>query len=208
MKKWAIPIGLEAAGTAVFLSGLLYYIFFVMLPEPRPEITKELLEKYLFQKEISTKVMTAGGIFLFIGLITMLAIILTALITKKELSGPVFKSLHTKLNSRVFIFVKYLMLIVPFCVPVLFNFFYQPINRNITVKHFGCGCPNIDGSYGFDSNDFNMILWMPVLFTSILLWTFLAKQFFKKKTKVWAILGGIYILTLMSLRFYGRSIWF
>ncbi len=151
--------------------------------------------------------MTTGGIFLFIGLITMLVIILTTLITKKELGGLVFVSLQKKLNPRVFLFVKYLMLIVPFCVPVLFNFFYQPINKNITVKHFGCGCPNLDGSYGFDSNDFNMILWMPVLFISILLWTLLAKQVFKNKTKVWAILGGIYVLTLMSLRFYGRSIW-
>jgi hypothetical protein len=207
MKKWAIPIGFETAGTVVFFSGLLYYIFFVMLPEPHPEITKELLEKYYFQKEISEKIMITGGIFLFIGLITMLVIILVALITKKELGGLIFVSLEGKLNSYVLILIKYLMLVVPFFIPVLFNFFYQPINKNITVKHFGCGCPSLDGSYGFDSNDFNYILWMPVLFISILLWTFLAKQVFKNKTKVWVILGGIYILTFLSLRFYGRSYW-
>ena len=49
---------------------------------------------------------------------------------------------------------------MPPLIPYLFDFLYDPIDREWTVVTFGCSCPDLSGEFrAFNANHFNMILW-------------------------------------------------
>ena len=64
-------------------------------------------------------------------------------------------------------------LILPFVVPFVFHWLYQPVNRSWTVKRFGCGCPPMmapPGSWGFNANYFNFYIWVALLAACAISW--------------------------------------
>jgi hypothetical protein len=207
MKRWTTSMCFEAGGLAVFLIGLLYHLFLGTIPMPDPDLTPELIQKYLFHQEAGAKVMVLGGIFIVIGLITMLLTIIIALIKKKEIVALPLSASLGKLDSTYGILIKYFLLVIPFTIPFAFYSFYKPINSNVIVEHFGCGCPNLASSYDFNANNFNAIVWALIVYIIIFLWNTLVSQIFKGRVKSWLVPIGICVLIFLGVKFYARSMW-
>jgi cation transporter-like permease len=207
VKGWKTSICFEAGGLAVFFIGLLYHMFLGTIPFSDPDLTAELIQRYSFHQEVGAKVMVLGGIFIVIGLITMLVTIVRAIIKKKEIVILPLPTLLGKLDSTYGMLLMYFLLVIPFTIPFAFYSVYKSINSNIIVKHFGCGCPNLDGSYGFNANNFNAIVWAFIVYIIIFLWTTLVTQIFKSRANLWLVPTGIIILIFLGVRFYARSMW-
>jgi hypothetical protein len=207
MKRWKTSICFEAGGLAVFFIGLLYHMFLGTIPFSDPDLTAELIQRYSFHQEVGAKVMVLGGIFIVIGLITMLVAITRALIEKKEIVVLPLSASSRKLDSTYGVLIKYSSLVIPFTIPFVFSSVYKSINSNIIVKHFGCGCPKLDGSHGFNANSFNAIVWAFLVYIVIYLWTTLVAQVFKGRVQLWLAPIGICILLFLGVKFYARSMW-
>jgi len=156
--------------------------------------------------------MTFGGMFLVIGLVTLLASTFVDWIKDKESDESPFPKRSRWLNSTARTVMIYIMLGIPFIIPIAFHLLYQPINKKITVEHFGCGCPQLGLhlsriSRSFDANCLNAILWVPILFIFISLWVYFVKQVFKRRVRLWFVPMGIYLFIILSLRLYSRSCW-
>jgi hypothetical protein len=89
---------------------------------------------------------------------------------------------------------------LPFLLPIILYFIYNPINTNWTVKKFGCGCPNIDGSFRFNANYFNTILWFIIMGICIWIWR---KQMAKRQT----FLIGLFFVVLICMICFSRGFW-
>jgi hypothetical protein len=94
--------------------------------------------------------------------------------SREESRPPVerLKAIVTLIRTRKWRLrdLRYLGLATPYFVPAMFDRLYQPINESITVRQFGCGCPPLDGSSGFNANDFNVILWLVLFAVCTRLW--------------------------------------
>ncbi len=88
-------------------------------------------------------------------------------------------------------FATWFRLFVP-VLPLLFYPFYQPVNRDFTVKVFGCGC-----HYGFNANCVNTILGAVVLLASCALLA-LASRFLVGKHRVRCLVIGGAIICLAN----------
>jgi hypothetical protein len=99
-------------------------------------------------------------------------------------------------------FKKIIFVVLPFLAPVLAYFIYDPINTNWTVKKFGCGCPSIDGTYGFDANDFNMILWFLILSLCVGFWYFQTK-----KVTSYKFLIGLILILIICIKCFASGFW-
>lgn len=207
MKHWGIPIFFESVGVVIFSAGLLYYIFLVRIPRTGEKLTREFVERLLFRWGVSARIMTTGGVLILIGFISLLVVITATLVLKKEFKGFPLSALSRGRNSIIGKFKRYLLLTVPFVILILFHFVNHPINKKITVVHFGCGCPKLDGSYDFDANCFNAVLWTVVLFASVFLWTYFSKDVFKNATRLFLILTGIWMLMCLAMKLYSESFW-
>lgn len=211
IQKRFITVCFEFVGMFLLASGIAYYILFVQLPEPRQKFTEEVLEKIHFHWNVSAIIIITSGILVALGLVILLLSLVTVLISteKKEIT-PLSKSPDLRKYCLRFILTRALF-ILPFLIPITFNFLYQPINENITVKHFGCGCPKIvsDVSYfiDFNANHLNIILWGIVLFISIFLWTNLTTQIERKMVRNWMTFLGIFVLLVLCCRFLALSTW-
>ena len=213
MKKSRIPIISEVTGAVIVVIGLLYYIFIVCLPYSRQRPAKQLVQNSIYHQGISEEIVTFGGIFLVIGLVTLLVSIFADLIKDKESDESPFPKRARMASLTAGTVVAYIMLAIPFIIPITFHLLYQPINKEITVEHFGCGCPQLGLqlsriSRSFDANCLNAILWVPILFISISLWVHFVKQMFNRRVGPWFVLIGICLFMILSLRLYSRSFWF
>jgi len=98
-------------------------------------------------------------------------------------------------------------LVLPFGIPVLFYFLYQPVNRAWTVKRFGCGCPPLDGSWRFNANHFNGILLLPLLAGCILLWIWETKGITGRMSRHWLYGAGLVGILLVFIQVWARLWW-
>ena len=99
-----------------------------------------------------------------------------------------------------------LLLPLPFAVPPVVHAMYEPINRDWTVKRFGCGCPQIDGTWPFNANDFNLILWILVLSACTCAFVVAVRHGVRKWR--YEIIGvGFAVLLALCLKMYGRECW-
>lgn len=106
--------------------------------------------------------------------------------------------------------MKWLLLPIPFLVPVAFHFAYQPINESWTVKRFGCGCPALDGSFRFNANDVNSLLWLGILAVCIVGWVSIVSRLFVHDLDKWRVqvmIIGILGLVLLSARMWALEGW-
>jgi hypothetical protein len=71
---------------------------------------------------------------------------------------------------------------------------YQPINQEWTVKRFGCGCPSLDGSYHFNANDFNAIVWGVIAVVCTTCWILAARRLFPDRTRRQLCFAGSVVL--------------
>jgi hypothetical protein len=97
--------------------------------------------------------------------------------------------------------------VVPWAVPFLCYAAYQPINSGWTVKKFGCGCPSLDGTYHFNANDFNAILWGAILVGCLLWWIPSARRVFPQKIRFPGCFFGALALVWIGLKMWARCGW-
>ena len=98
-------------------------------------------------------------------------------------------------------------LVLPFGIPILFYFLYQPINRAWTVKRFGCGCPSLDLSWRFNANHFNTVLLLPLLAGCMLLWIREIKRVTSKEARCVSCGAGIVGILLVFIQVWARRRW-
>ena len=98
-------------------------------------------------------------------------------------------------------------LVLPFLLPILFYVAYQPFNECWTVRQFGCGCPSLDGTRHFNSNDFNTILWLPIALGCEVWFVRLTKVISEPEIRMTVrFIGGFGMLYLI-LRLWARTMW-
>jgi len=187
MRKWMTANTVEVLGVFVFLLGNGFYFFFA----------KRSIDNFSFYWDVSTFTMLAGGVFILLGLIGLYCRIFSLLDSS---CGDV--------KGRRSVGVMLVLLIIPFVIPVIFHYPYIPINENIIVKEFGCGCPNIDGSAKyFDANVYNLIVWLVVLFVSGIFWFNGICRINNYWVRFWVTIVGTAILPLLPARFYILWVW-
>ncbi|MCX5658610.1 MAG: hypothetical protein NTW19_02675 [Planctomycetota bacterium] len=106
--------------------------------------------------------------------------------------------------------LRFLFLGVPFLWPALFAEFYEPVNRDWTVKHFGCGCPPIDGGFRFNANYVNGLLWMLIFAGCAAFWIRRLRRTFPGSNPLACGIGGsvgITILLIHAARLYAQQVW-
>jgi hypothetical protein len=97
--------------------------------------------------------------------------------------------------------------LLPFVVPFVCSAAYEPINREWTVKKFGCGCPGLDGTYHFNANDFNAILWGIILVACLSWWVPAARSFLPDKVRRPGCVFGGFVLICICLKMWARGVW-
>lgn len=101
-------------------------------------------------------------------------------------------------------------LILPFVIPFLVHLVYQPINVAWTVKRFGCGCPPIGGGWRFNTNHFNMILWVVVLSACAISWWLLFRpEITVRRSTKFVVLrwAGVYAVLCICMKLYAAESW-
>jgi hypothetical protein len=105
---------------------------------------------------------------------------------------------------------KKVLLVIPIGLVLGFHEVYQPINRLWTVERFGCGCPPMTGSPGFNANHFNLILWTCLGAASVALWCWLIGRLFKHRSPEWRRgirIAGTCVLLLIALKCWAAGCW-
>jgi hypothetical protein len=97
--------------------------------------------------------------------------------------------------------LKWLKLLAPPFVPLVFWATYMPVNAGWTVHRFGCGCHR-----GFNANSFNSILFWLVMAISLGLavWASLALKGWRR---IVYLACGIPFQGAVSWVFWARSLW-
>jgi hypothetical protein len=210
-KKWGMSIYLEFSGIIFLALGITYYILFAQPSKAPQESTKELIDTFSFHWNVVVIIIIASGILVFLGLVSLFfRLIATSISIEKKETTPLVKIANSQKHYLRFI-LKCFLFILPFLLPFTFYSFYKPINENITVHHFGCGCPGLFSDAGylidFNSNQFNAILWGIILFVSTFLWSNLTTQIKGKTSRDSTTFIGVFILLFLCLRFFALSSW-
>ena len=96
----------------------------------------------------------------------------------------------------------------PLAWPFIFNVLYDPIDRNWTVVTFGCGCPNLDGTYrAFTANHFNAILWIFTLAVSGLTWFMFCRAVIRPHPPIEIIIPPILLAAGLCYQYFLGGIW-
>jgi len=111
---------------------------------------------------------------------------------------------HGKMKPSVFAMVS---LVLPFLLPILFYTVYQPINEHWTVRQFGCGCPSLDGTRHFNSNDFNTILWLPIALGCGVWFARLTRVISRPEIRMMARFVGGFGMLYLIMRLWARTMW-
>jgi hypothetical protein len=101
-------------------------------------------------------------------------------------------------------------LALPFVSPFVVHALYQPINERWTVKQFGCGCPPLDGSWRFNANHFNTILWAGVALSATVAWGIaLRPEFPARGPSAYPpiLMAGIGLLLWICAGRWAKEIW-
>ena len=107
--------------------------------------------------------------------------------------------------------VRRAFLFVPFVLPFVVHWLYQPINAAWTVKQFGCGCPPLDDRWRFNANDFNLILWALVAVACAATWWWALRAEFADRSSSrygWAVATGIGVLLALCVSQWAKGVWF
>jgi hypothetical protein len=100
--------------------------------------------------------------------------------------------------------MKWLILAIAIAAPLVFRAAYQPIDATWTVQTFGCGCPPLDGSFRFNANHFNAIVWLTLLATCTFPWVVAAVR---RDIPLAAAMVGMIAVIYLCLHGYGSGIW-
>jgi hypothetical protein len=98
-------------------------------------------------------------------------------------------------------------LVLPYLIPIGFYLAYQPINKEWTVKYFGCGCPSLDGKHHFNANDFNLAIVAIVDLFCVPWWLTSAKRMIPKRMRMAACFLGTSMILLISLKVWAKMVW-
>jgi len=193
MKKKTFPVITECVGAIIFALGVIFYFSYAAKITPvGVKLSKELVEKSIYYWNVSAVIMLVAGLFVLLGLLSlMVSVFLEIYENKKEIAVPHYSP------------VKIIMILVTcFTIPIIFDFLYQPVNENIIVKEFGCGCPKlIDRSISFNANTFSGILWCMVAFVSFLILSKVLIQIKNKQIRYSASLITTSCLFYLVMRF-------
>jgi hypothetical protein len=102
--------------------------------------------------------------------------------------------------------MKWLLFLIPFAVPPVFHWFYQPLNEAWTVKAFGCGCPPLDLSWKFNANHFNGILWLVLFFECLGILVSVSRILFDEPKSL-ILCYAFAALGMECLWFWGHEVW-
>ena len=102
--------------------------------------------------------------------------------------------------------LRWLLLPVPFVVPPLLHWAYEPINRHWTVEKFGCGCPPMTGGWRFNANYVNLVLWFAVLVGLSVLVDRLVPHASGRRRFNWLV-PALALLVVLCAHYYGRGVW-
>ena len=141
MDKKRFSVITECVGAIIFVLGAIFYFSYAAKIAPTNEkISKEIAEKIFFYWNVSAVIMLIGGLFVLLGLVSLgIKIVIEILKHEKENTALGFSIVKITVMS-----------VVPFVIPMIFYYIYQPVNENVIVKHFGCGCPRlVDGRYNY-----------------------------------------------------------
>ena len=106
--------------------------------------------------------------------------------------------------------VRRIGLVLPFVSPFVVHAMYQPVNERWTVKRFGCGCPPLDGSWRFNANDFNLILWVGVALAAVVAWgVALRAEFPARGATAYppVLIAGILLLLWICASRFAKETW-
>ncbi len=101
---------------------------------------------------------------------------------------------------------RWLHLPIPFAAQLLLRHLYEPINEEWTVVNFGCGCPRLDGTTGFNANHFNLILWS-IIFLLLTTWLVRLCVIVYPEVRYWLLLSGLPVLLMLCLKAYAEGYW-
>lgn len=110
-------------------------------------------------------------------------------------------------NRRKLTLLTAALLALPFLLPIASYYTYQPINEAWTVRQFGCGCPPLDGSWRFNANHFNAILFAIVGGLSIWCWTFATGRAFSRQVRANLYFIGVVVVVLVTLKMLAQATW-
>lgn len=207
--RWKWVAGLEVVGMCIVCFGLLWYAMFA--ESPTSPFTARNVGEYSHPREIAGAIITPGGMILALGYFGILA---GSAIGQFSETEPSCQQAAGRQQAPVVALSRYLLLPVPFSLPFVVEFLYQPINEHVTVERFGCGC-----YFGFNANSINFILWLQVLAMSTAMWLSLAKWMlsrhltampdvvFAKRLGLFIMAVGSFALAYLVLQRYGRSYW-
>ena len=177
------------------------------MPEATGKLAKETIELRMLLWDVFAVIMNGSVILTAIGMLLFLSTVLyEAALEWGKKGGDIHDRVKTRGRWGVR-FIKYGLLAVILCSPIIIAMLYRPLNEHVLVEEFGCGCPKFGVHIDFNANGVSGIVWMYILFILVWCWNVLAASMFRGKVKSVVVCIGMFVLMLMCARCLAFSFW-